>query len=148
MASIADKIQHLSIYHLFMYKEGVFWVAYEQSAYFMARYKGYKPTKKYYKIIKNSAVSVGFPNADKLVNELLINNYISEVHKTDTSIEILLQEPINKIAFEDWKEKLSENVSSQSNSKESIEALVKAFPLAQKTPMEAFLFLKEIQELI
>jgi hypothetical protein len=148
MPSIADKIQHLSIYHLFMYKEGIFRVAYKQSAYFMAHYKGYKPAKKYYKIIKNSAVSVGFPNADKLVNELLINNYISEVHKTDTIIEILLQEPINKIAFEDWKEDLSENVSSQSNSKESIEALVKEFPLAQKEPMEPFLFLKEIQELI
>ena len=134
--------------HLFMYKEGFFWVAYEQSAYFMSRYKGYKPTKKQYKIVKNSAVSVGFPNADAVVNELMKNNYISEVHKTATTIAILLKEPINKIAFEDWKENLSENVSSQSNSKGSIEALVKAFPLAQKTPMEAFLFLKEIQELI
>jgi hypothetical protein len=148
MASISDKVQHPTMQHLFVYKEGVFWVAYEQSAYYIWQMKGYKPTKKYYKIIKNSAVSVGFPNVDVVLNELIKNNCISEVNKTDTTIEMLLKEPINKITFEVWKQNLSENVNLKLNSKGSIEGLVKAFPLAQKTPMEAFLFIKEMQELI
>jgi len=32
MASIADKIKHNSIHRVNLYKEGLFWVAYEQSA--------------------------------------------------------------------------------------------------------------------
>ena len=134
--------------HLFFYKEGLFWVAYEQSAYYIAQYKNYKPTKKYYKNIKQSVVSVGFPKVEFLLNELDQDNCISELNKTDTTIEILLKETINSKDFELWKDNLPENIQLKSNPKVSIEELVKAFPLAHKTPMDAFLFIKEIQKLI
>ena len=148
MPSISAKIQHPSIQHLFIYKEGAFWVAYEQSAYFIAQYKGYKPTKKYYKSIKQSVVSVGFPKVEILLNELEQKNLIIGVNKLDTTVEILLKENINSADFELWKENLTESIDLKSNQKSSIEELVKAFPLAHKSPMDAFLFIKEIQELI
>jgi hypothetical protein len=47
--TIATKIKHPSTNHLLVFKEGVFWVAYEQSAYYIAQLKKYKPTKKYLK---------------------------------------------------------------------------------------------------
>ena len=146
MATISTKMQHPTMQHLYIYKEGLFRVAYEQSAYFIAQYKGYKPTKKFYKNIKQHAVSVGFPNIDAFLNELLQNNDISEINKANTIIEILLKEYINSIDFELWKENVSEN-QIKSNQNASIEELVRAFPLAHKTPMEAFLFIKEIQEI-
>ena len=148
MPSISDKIQHLSLQHLCIYKEGAFWVAYEQSAYFVTQYKGYKPTKKYYKNIKQSVVSVGFPNVERLIDELMKNDCISEVDKADTFVKITLKENLNYTDFELWKNGLSENKALKSKPKASIEEQVKAFPLAHKTPMEAFLSLKEIQELI
>ena len=146
MPSISDKIQHLSLQHLCIYKEGAFCVAYEQSAYFVTQYKGYKPTKKYYKNIKQSVVSVGFPNVERLIDELTKNDCIGEVDKAGTSVKMILKENINYTDFELWKNGLSENKALKS--KASIEEQVKAFPLAHKTPMEAFLFLKEIQELV
>jgi len=49
MASINEKIVHSSLCSVNLYKEGVFWTAYEQSAYYVWLLKGYKPSKKRYK---------------------------------------------------------------------------------------------------
>jgi hypothetical protein len=49
MASINEKIVHSSLCSVNLYKEGIFWTAYEQSAYYVWQLKGYKPTKKRYK---------------------------------------------------------------------------------------------------
>lgn len=146
MPTIATKIQHPSFQHLFLYKEGVFWVGYEQSAYYIAQHKAYKPTKKYFKNINKTIVSIGFPNADEFLNKLEQDNSIQSVVKTEQSIEILLNYTIDSNSFEEWKENVSVKIQSKSNQKTSIEELVKAFPLANKTPMEAFLFIKELQQ--
>ena len=146
MPTIANKILHPSSKHILLYKEGVFWVAYEQSAYYIAQYKGYKPTKKYFKNINQTIVSVGFPNIDALLNEIEQNNSIQSIKKTDTTIEILLQKSVNITDVELWKENILQKNQEKPTSKASIEQLVKAFPLANKTPMEAFLFIKELQE--
>jgi hypothetical protein len=42
MASINEKIKHSSVFRVNLYKEGVFWLAYEQSAYYVWLLKGYK----------------------------------------------------------------------------------------------------------
>jgi hypothetical protein len=146
MPTIANKILHPSLKHILLYKEGVFWVAYEQSAYYIAQYKGYKPTKKYFKNINQTIVSVGFPNIDALLNEIEQNNSIQSIKKTDTTIEILLQKSVNITDVELWKENILQKNQEKPTSKASIEQLVKAFPLANKTPMEAFLFIKELQD--
>jgi hypothetical protein len=70
MSTIATKIKHPSTTHLLLFKEGVFWVVYEQSAYFKAELKKYKPTKKYFKNINKTVVFIGFPNANDLINNL------------------------------------------------------------------------------
>jgi len=146
MPTIANKILHPSSKHILLYKEGVFWVAYEQSAYYIAQYKGYKPTKKYFKNINQTIVSVGFPNIEVLLNEIEQNNSIQSIKKTDTTIEILLQKSVNITDVELWKENILQKNQEKPTSKASIEQLVKAFPLANKTPMEAFLFIKELQD--
>lgn len=46
---------------LLLLKEGMFWKAYEQSAYYLHRMFGFKPTLKYVKKVAQTVVSVGFP---------------------------------------------------------------------------------------
>jgi hypothetical protein len=64
--TIFEKIHHTSLGEVRIYKEGAFWVAYEQSAYYFAMLKGYKPTKKFVKCIgkipcmPSSRISMGF----------------------------------------------------------------------------------------
>ena len=59
--TIKEKIQHQSLAEIRLYLEGTFWTAYEQSAYYFHKLKGYKPTKKFIKVINQEVVSVGFP---------------------------------------------------------------------------------------
>ena len=146
MPTIATKIKHPSIKHILLFKEGVFWVAYEQSAYFIAQLKKYKPTKKYFKNINKTVVFIGFPNANDLINSLENSNSIQSIIRTETTIEILLFIGINNTDVELWKENIPQKNQEKLTSKSSIEDMVKAFPLVNKTPMEAFLFIEELQK--
>lgn len=146
--TIVEKItiQNQDSSKIFLFKEGVFWVAYEQSAYFIAKYKKYKATIKQYKNIKQSIVSVGFPKVEVVLNELLLNKCINKVIKTDAVIEIVLNQSIDSSVFELWKIDQTKEKQENLTPKMTVEQLVKAFPLANKTPMEAFLFLKLLQD--
>lgn len=64
--TIKEKLQLLSgsaPNEMHLFKEGVFWIAYEQCAYWFHLKKGYKPTKKFVKTVGQEVVSVGFPES-------------------------------------------------------------------------------------
>ena len=44
--TIVEKLERKSDVEVALYKEGVFWIAYEQSAYLVSQVKALKPTKK------------------------------------------------------------------------------------------------------
>ncbi|NDV84975.1 hypothetical protein [Bacteroides sp. 51] len=49
---------------IFLYREGIFWKAYEKSAYRIASsFQTFKPIKKYVKTVGEAIVSIGFPCA-------------------------------------------------------------------------------------
>ena len=55
---------------IFLHKEGIFWRAYEKSAYLFSLYiKAYQITKKYYKNVGSEVVYLGFP--DSSLNNIL-----------------------------------------------------------------------------
>ena len=62
---VFEKIAHKNLHEVKIYREGVFWVAYEQSAYYFWKLKGYKPTKRFVKVVGMEVVSVGFPKPPK-----------------------------------------------------------------------------------
>jgi hypothetical protein len=152
---IFEKIVHLDTFHIHIYKEGVFWVAYEQSAYYFWLKKGYKPTKKFIKTIGKEVVSVGFPQ-----------NTLAKPHDAGhCSLErdepnvktFLLEEPIDPAAFEEWKT----GVDSGKGRVDSVPAArgipapgfesafaeqILTFPLSDRTPMECMLFLSELKK--
>lgn len=148
MPYISEKIIHPTENHLLLYKEGAFWVAYEQSAFYIAQCKGYKPVKKYIKAVGEYVVSIGFPKADALIEELTKAELIEVCNKQPNIIGIVLNESIDLTDFDSWKSAMEERTQKKLIPKSYIETLVKAFPLAHKTPMEAFMFLKGLQEKI
>ena len=66
MNTVSEKITHSSLHQVKLYKQGLFWVAYEQSAYYIWQLKGFKP-KKWYKNILKEVVQVGFPNTEEVL---------------------------------------------------------------------------------
>jgi hypothetical protein len=166
--TVLEKIVHSDARTVNIYKEGLFWIAYEQSAYYFWQKKGYKLTKKFIKSIRQEVVSCGFPqNAlDSLVGE----DEKSFVLTTDTPHlkTFLLENPMDLDAFEEWKTDLplasfrggsTNTPDAQSHTydlshisppfgrdqREIMEKL-SAFPLADKTPMECMLFLSGLQK--
>ena len=59
--SIKDKIEKEDGERVYCYKQGAFWVAYEQSAYIICQSKAYKPIKKWIKNINKEVITIGFP---------------------------------------------------------------------------------------
>jgi hypothetical protein len=107
------------------------------------------PQKKHIKLINADVVSVGFPKTSSLVEELTHANVTCELKNEPNRIEITLVDAIDIRKFETWKltVKLKPDLSKALNQPVILNR-IKTFPLAYKTPMEAFMFLKEIQELI
>jgi hypothetical protein len=50
---------------IYLYREGLFWGAYDVSAFLFVTYiKEYRAIKKYYKVVQDDVVYVGFPHTN------------------------------------------------------------------------------------
>ena len=148
--NISDKIKHTNCKEINLYIEGVFWVAYEQSAYYFWKLKGYKPTKRFVKVIGMEVVSVGFPRKDRVAGDF---SYVED----NNHLVSELDEEIDMEEFLKWKEGLEiksiktnrDNSSkNQCSLESSVTERIKNFDMSQKTPMECMFFLAEIKKII
>lgn len=92
------------VVHLWL--EGMFWKAYERSAYiFVRRISGYKPYKKWIKAVGGEVVAIGFPTKafDKLLEGRVVE-FVDEKHCVLTGFTMDVQEWKN---FQEWKKKLT-----------------------------------------
>lgn len=117
-----EQENHSSIY---FYREGVFYKAYEQSAYlFVHHIKPFQIKKRYVKSVKREVISVGFPT-----NSLY--NYFSKEKVTELEIcaKVDLDKMFDLAEFEQWKnsvplmEELPKNAAGNlkdSNNKTSV----------------------------
>ena len=147
MASINEKIVHTSLCSVNLYKEGIFWTAYEQSAYYVWLLKGYKPTKKRYKKMDKEVVQIGFPKVDALLE----NQNISIVAQQDTFISFNTITPIELVDFKRWKNALTsmpigvKTTTTTTNIQQEIIDSINVFDCLNKTPVEALLFIDELK---
>lgn len=101
MPKIEEILHHereRNINDLVLFLEGKFWKAYEQSAYVLSRLYGFKPTKRYIKLINEEVISVGFP-------EESLDKYLSNA-RIDREKKILrawVQCPQSDQSFVEWK---------------------------------------------
>jgi hypothetical protein len=147
MASINEKMVHSSLCSVNLYKEGIFWTAYEQSAYYVWLLKGYKPSKKRYKKMDKEVVQIGFPKVDALLE----NQNISIVAQQDTFISFNTITPIELVDFKRWKNALTsvpigvKTTTTTTNIQQEIIDSINVFDCLNKTPVEALLFIDELK---
>jgi len=138
-----------------LYKEGIFYKAYEKSAYaFVINVKNYSPVKKFIKTISCDVVSIGFPCS---VLEKISSN-IKIIESNQNQIVIRTNE-INENAFTEWKNSIALTVTEPKvakeiihncncgNFSETIEA-IKNFAVESKTPMECMIFISDLKKII
>ena len=170
--SILEKIKHLLPHEVHLYKEGAFWVAYEQSAYAICRVKAYKATKKFVKAAGMEVVSVGFPE-NALASVVEVGSFLPMVEAgaasatdgqpSNNHIILHIEHPIDETEFRKWKNGIElsnmENVgnakkllttslqepSPQPPASTAIVERLKSFDLSNATPMESMMFLSELK---
>lgn len=140
------KIERENTESIFLHKEGLFWRAYEHSAYLFTLYiKEYKITKKFYKNVNAEVVYLGFPaNA---LQSLLQFSKEKDINKEETQIIIGKYEFTNN-DFLKWKAGTQLWQSSETLPKfeqSDIIEKIKNFPVVGKTPIECQQFLIELQ---
>lgn len=150
-----------------MYREGLFWKLYNESAYFFLKLvKSYQVKVKYVKEIKATIASIGFPDTVLEHNLKCLNIYTLGVSRSQSIIEMELIEPVS--GFSEWFNDVALQASAGDEEKiqvqkpeiplQAIQAEVKYgndvrcilkdlrdFPLIQKTPLEVQMFIMELQ---
>ena len=136
---------------IYLYKEGLFWKAYEKSAYlFVNSIASYKAKSKYVKAVKQDIIYIGLPPVS-----LQRTKEKYTVIRSDDK-EIMIKPNINNYnnqTFEDWKTTLltvgDQNPIPITNSQMSdtyIANKVRMFNLESKTPMQCLLFLADLKK--
>lgn len=135
-------------------KEGIFWKAYEMSAYLFHTYiKPFKLLRKYVETIKGDVVSLGFPVAG---TEKQLQGLNVLLHEDDKIILSVSQtEPFTEDDFRNFKAKIplmitktenKETIKKQSVSVHWLEEKIKSFNIESKTPLDCMMFLTKIKE--
>jgi hypothetical protein len=153
---LSEKLSAISESELHLYKEGVFWVAYEQDAYRLGRIKRLQPTKKRVKALGREVVSVGFPSS--ALDGVLAHYTVKE--RSDYHLCLSGAEPVNDEAFTAWKSSLTlytpppaagspqAAAAKTDNSYLFIIDQLRHFSLESKTPLDCVLFLARLKEQI
>ncbi|MDR1563055.1 MAG: hypothetical protein LBS54_08280 [Dysgonamonadaceae bacterium] len=138
---------------VYLFREGVFWIAYEQSAWAVSQVKQLKPTRKLVKAVGCDVVSVGFP--DSALDT--VAKHFENVEKVANRVTMKTQKPANMESFEAWRAEInirhttapaiSQNEISGTSltSNVAIVEKIRSFNLSNKTPMECMIFLNQLK---
>ncbi len=141
-----------------LYKEGIFWRAYNQSCMLFTQYfNTYKVVIKYVKYLKQNIYYCGFPATilDNVLETFKQQGFnIAYLNENEIIIENIT---ISEIRYEEWQKNIiDENIANNSvndktkllllDVKEDIIYQIINFPIAESTPLEAFNFLYNLQK--
>jgi len=148
--TLQEKLDRETGNHIYLYKQGVFWVAYEQSALLLIMVKELKPTIRFYKTVNREVLSVGFPEttkgffADRFGTFTETGRHMGYFNIGDEYEKTNLQVQRKQIV----KEHAGRCSADNKRQPGSIAEAILSFNLAEKTPIEAMLFVRELQEKI
>ena len=141
--TILDKVtlQQQDTTKIFLFKEGIFYKAYNEGA-FLLKDKNYKVAVKKIKSIENEVLSIGFPVSvfEKLKDEFVFDFFEwYAVYNTNTFFD--------KELYINWHNKVvKESFKTSKTETEYIVEQLKKYPLANKTPMEVFMWVANLQK--
>lgn len=155
-----EKRNENNLYDIHFYLEGLFWRAYEWSAYLSTHLLGSKnklnPLKKVTKSFKNGYVCVGLQlsSFEKYFPSILEND---EMFKMDGKHIIIrtktLLEPIDFTNHEnilnEWKNKIDSNSKKENIKSNDVDSLINeiiSYPIEKKNLMESVQFLSYIKD--
>ena len=129
---------------IFLFKEGFFYKAYNEGA-FLLREKNYKVAVKKIKNIENEVLSIGFPVSvfEKLKDEFVFEFFEwYAVYNTNIFFD--------KELYIDWHNKVVKDSfkTSKTETECYIVEQLKKYPLANKTPIEVFMWVANLQKMI
>ena len=138
---------------IYWYKSGIFWRAYDQSAYLTVHHvKAFKIIKRYFKNVGKEVIYLGFP--DKSVEKLLSNVVEKEfeIRKEEHKITIRATQFEFGVPFEKWwQEQRKEQQESSFDSRNTFDSIIdqiRRYPLVERTPFETQAFVLELQKKI
>jgi hypothetical protein len=96
LTTIREKLDRETGRKIFLYKQGVFWTAYEQSAIMLSRHKPLKISVRFVKTVNQQVISVGFPDATLVFFSDILDPFVEsdkhtgyfELHRTDEGIDL------------------------------------------------------------
>ena len=145
--TILDKVtlQRQDTTKIFIFKEGVFYKAYNEGA-FLLKDKNYKVAIKHIKSIENEVLSIGFPIS---VLEKLKENRQSEEYDNYCSLQSNIV--FSLLLYEEWYQNQIANIKREDSKyleEYTLKDTIKNYPLANKTPIEVFIWVAKLQKLI
>ena len=145
--TILDKVtlQQQDTTKIFVFKEGLFYKAYNEGA-FLLKDKNYKITVKQIKSIENEVLSIGFPIS---VLEKLKENRQPEEYDNYCSLQSNIV--FSLLLYEEWYQNQIANIKREDSKyleEYTLKDTIKNYPLANKTPIEVFIWVAELQKFI
>jgi hypothetical protein len=155
MASTAEILakEALSEPRIYLYREGIFWKAYQRSAYrVLQRRPDFKLKKKYIKAVSCEVVSLGFP-----IDTLYRIFDKQEIEEIDEKVVAISGNDTGMQAYQEWfaAVPLSDQVGiaaplpsvpALSGSPEIVLRKIREFPIEQSTPLECMMFLARMRK--
>ena len=162
MATIKEKLRletEKSPNEIILHREGIFYIAYEHSAWlFVTLVQGFKVKKRFVKNVGAEVASIGFPMTS-------LKNLVGERACVEEDCVARVEIPASEMpatdGFETWKGSLPlcvasnvatddvQNVLQPAGGKEQeIITRLRVFPIESRSPMECMLFLIELKGLL
>ena len=135
---------------IILYREGMFWKAYEHSAWFVCTFvRPLKVSKKRVKLLDGAEmVSVGFPDMSletMMKGHTLVSSSGEELYYASVN-------DFNRTLFDEWKASLPAKgrQASPEREKSADEILerIRKFKVASSTPIECMMFVTELQSML
>jgi len=136
--TVKEKLQHEEGKLVHLWKEGAFWVAYEQSAFLVSQVKKLKPNKKFVKNVGMDIVTVGFP--DSALGSISLQ--ITE--RNEKRITMQPERAADRDEFMAWKNGINARCADESHSSNILEQ-IRCFDFVNSTPMECMNFLATLK---
>lgn len=133
-------------------KEGVFWRAYQVSAYLFVHYiRELKVTHKYVKTAKADAFFIGFPTKilEDVLDKARAKNW--KIEREEGKIQITTDQQAPEEQFEEWTKvhrSIPEAKSKTDAGHPEIIERIRRFPIMEKTPLETQQFVLELKRMI
>ena len=155
-------IEKNNINKIELFLEGIFWRAYEESAFrFVKHIRPFKATRKMIKLLGAELVYLGFPQTN--LKNIIDNSKVKIINESEKriSLELLCEDGYTKEEYIEWKNQVPVSVVNINSNKpilqddnkavnkdNNIVSLIKEFQLESKTPIDCFIFISELKKII